>query len=227
MSRRLVCALWALVLTADPCGAEEAKPGARDAIEAAIEAAVEQALGEALHILPEGVDSIAIVALGNDDDGFVTDRVQYHAVRRSPGRAKVVARDDTTWRKLLREFEWSEKRFDIMAEGEVRQFGKQLGADALLYGWVRARGMDDSGFKGTASLTLYLGVVETGQIAGSGSGKAVVPIEAETFLLGLTQKAWFWPAVIGVVVGVILLRVFLLPFRRRMELAAKPRELVK
>ena len=206
---------------------EDLKPGAKDAIEKAVEQAVEWAVVEAVGSLPEGVDSFAVVPLANDDNGVFTDRVQYHAVKKTVGNARVVNRDDAKWNMLLKEFEFSEKRFDIMQKDEVREFGKILGADALLYGVVRDHGLDDTGLRGRASLTLYLGMVETGQIAGTGSGKGDVAIEAETFILGLTQQSWFWPVVVIAAVGFFIFLGIWIPMRRKIALATKPREIVR
>lgn len=201
--------------------------GAKDAINAAVEKAVQEAVDQALASLPENIDSFAVLPLADDQDGLVTDRVRHFAVQVTKGRAKVVVRSDEEWKKLLKEHEFSEKRFDIMPKEELQKFGKILGADALLYGKVRQRGLDESGIKGQASLTLYLGVVETGQVAGSGSGSAVVMIEAETFFLAMLSKPWFWPVVVIAVVGFLVFILIWIPLRRKLALAAKPREVTR
>ena len=205
----------------------EKLPGTEDAINKAVEQSVSQATDQLIQSLPTNVSNIAVVPLHGDADGFATGTLQHELIQKAAGRFQLVNRDDEGWGRLLNEFQFSEDNFDIMANEEIRQFGRMLGADAIVWGQVHERGADDSGYKGVARLTVYLGEVETGQMAASGRGDARVLIDAGTVGLTLTRQPWFWGLVIfGGVAAVVFIGIYI-PLRRRLALATKPREVVR
>lgn len=207
--------------------AQEPLPGSSDAVNKAINEAVTLAVDEMLSTLSLEIDSVAVFPLdGDGSDGRVTARTEYAVVNWKQGLfTKVVTRDSDVFQKALSEFEFTEKRFDIMPAEERTRFGRFLGVDAIVYGSVRQVGIDDTKLRGRAEVSLSLLVVETGQVIGSGWQMAVVPIDVRTPALAILSQPWFWLVVIGAVIVGFVVIIIGFPLRRRMALAAKPRDI--
>jgi len=204
-------------------------PGEEDAIEQSVEQAVYEAVIQMTNTWPHGdVKTVAVLPLFNDNDRYATDALQHALIQEGTALGfRVLNRDDDRWNDLMKEFQFSEDNFDIMSKKGIREFGKVLGADAIVWGKVNHEEMDDSGLKGHGSVQLFLGVVETGQIAASGRGDQKVLLSAETGALWLLQQGWFLGlVVVGVVAAVVILIIYI-PLRRKMALAAKPREIIR
>ncbi|TVQ56374.1 MAG: hypothetical protein EA377_02305 [Phycisphaerales bacterium] len=215
-----------------PVSANDTAPGAMDAMEAAARQAVEDAVSQMLRNVPDDIESIAVFPVLNDDDGFFKHLIEHELIQEGGHRGfRVVTRSESEWDLLIGEFVFTEDNFDIMPEEQLRRFGRVLGADALVWSRVRALGMDDTGLKGRARVETRLGVVETGQLAGSGSGIGLVAVDSETFItafvFGLIGQPWFWPMVVIAIVGGVVLAVVWLWLKRRVDLATKPREVVR
>jgi len=230
--RGILGLLLAMAVIVSPVSAGDNTPGAMDAMEAAARHAVEDAVTQMLRNLPGDIESIAVFPVLNDDDGFVKHLVEHELIQEGGHRGfRVVTRSESEWDLLIGEFVFTEDNFDIMPEEQLRRFGNVLGADALVWSRVRSLGMDDTGLKGRARVETRLGVVETGQLAGSGSGSGLVAVDGETLftamVLGLMRQPWFWPALVIAVVAGVVLAVVWLWLKRRVDLATKPREVVR
>jgi hypothetical protein len=231
LARLTTHGLLFFALLGAPAAGQDELPGSDDAVIAAVDRAVGTAVAEMLAGLGEGIDSVAVFPIDGDTAvNRVTDRVEYEVVNRG-GMARVVTRRDEVFTRTLSEFEFTEKRFDLMPAEEQRRFGNMLGVDAIVYGAVRRVGIDDTSVRGRAEVSLSMVVVETGQVVGSGWQTAVVGIDADTVTLSIMSKPWFWVVVVCVAVGGFVVAVVWIvigfPLRRRAKLALKPREVIR
>lgn len=212
--------------------AQSDMPGGSDAIEAATDQAVEEAVSQLLRTLPEMVDTVAVLVVYGDREDLVRSRMEHHFIQRGlPLGLKVVTRQPSEWDLIEGEFEFSEANFDGMPQDQIRKWGEVLGADALVWSRVREAGMDDTGLQGRARIEARLGIVETGQLAGSADARAAADIDGDTLGTGLAMRALnsplFWPVVVVGVVGGCVFFVAYSKFKRRMDLASKPREIIR
>lgn len=212
--------------------AQNSMPGGGDAIEAATDQAVEDAVGQLLRTLPESVDTVAVLVVYGDRDDLVRSRMEHFLIQRGlPLGLKVVTRQPSEWDLIEGEFEFSEANFDGMPQDQIRKWGEVLGADALVWSRVRNRGMDDTGLQGRTRIEARLGIVETGQLAGSADARASADIDSDTLTTGLAMQmirsSLFWPVLIIAVVGGFVFFVAYSKFKRRMDLASKPREIIR
>jgi len=197
-----------------------APAGETEAMDEATRAAVDQAIETLRAKNLEDVDTIAVMPLWDDPDGYVTETLKVAATNTA---FRLVARGEAEWDQLLEEIGWTEKREDVMDSATVQRFGKILGCDAILYGTVRELQLDELGVQAVCRLTLHLGIVETGQIAWSDQPVARVPLRAETLLVRLLDNPAFLPAVICVAVVLFVGIILLVALRRRLALAMKQR----
>jgi hypothetical protein len=182
--------------------------------------------------LPETVDTVAVLVVYGDREDLVRSRMEHHLIQRGlPLGLKVVTRQPAEWDLIEGEFEFSEANFDGMPQDQIRKWGELLGADALVWSRVREAGMDDTGLQGRARIEARLGIVETGQLAGSADARAAADIDGDTLGTGLAMRALnsplFWPVVVVGVVGGFVFFVAYSKFKRRMDLASKPREVIR
>lgn len=232
MSGLLLAACLGGGWTAEHASAQSTMPGGGDAVEAATDQAVEDAVSQLLRTLPETVDTVAVLVVYGDREDLVRSRMEHHLIQRGlPLGLKVVTRQPSEWNLIEGEFEFSEANFDGMPQDQIRKWGELLGADALVWSRVREAGMDDTGLQGRARIEARLGIVETGQLAGSADARAAADIDGDTLGTGLAMRALnsplFWPVVVVGVVGGFVFFVAYSKFKRRMDLASKPREIIR
>jgi hypothetical protein len=232
MSGLLLAACLGGGWTAEHASAQSTMPGGGDAVEAATDQAVEDAVSQLLRTLPETVDTVAVLVVYGDREDLVRSRMEHHLIQRGlPLGLKVVTRQPAEWDLIEGEFEFSEANFDGMPQDQIRKWGELLGADALVWSRVREAGMDDTGLQGRARIEARLGIVETGQLAGSADARAAADIDGDTLGTGLAMRALnsplFWPVVVVGVVGGFVFFVAYSKFKRRMDLASKPREIIR
>ncbi len=232
MSGLLLAACLGGGWTAEHASAQSTMPGGGDAVEAAADQAVEDAVSQLLRTLPETVDTVAVLVVYGDREDLVRSRMEHHLIQRGlPLGLKVVTRQPSEWDLIEGEFEFSEANFDGMPQDQIRKWGELLGADALVWSRVREAGMDDTGLQGRARIEARLGIVETGQLAGSADARAAADIDGDTLGTGLAMRALnsplFWPVVVVGVVGGFVFFVAYSKFKRRMDLASKPREVIR
>ncbi len=232
MSGLLLAACLGGGWTAEHASAQSTMPGGGDAVEAATDQAVEDAVSQLLRTLPETVDTVAVLVVYGDREDLVRSRMEHHLIQRGlPLGLKVVTRQPSEWDLIEGEFEFSEANFDGMPQDQIRKWGELLGADALVWSRVREAGMDDTGLQGRARIEARLGIVETGQLAGSADARAAADIDGDTLGTGLAMRALnsplFWPVVVVGVVGGCVFFVAYSKFKRRMDLASKPREIIR
>jgi len=221
---------WSLVVA--PSLAVQAMPGGRDAIDSATDGAVEEAVSQLLRTVPESVDTIAVLVVYGDRDDLVRSRLEHHLIQRGlPIGLRVVTRQPTEWDLIEGEFEFTEANFDGMPQDELRKWGELLGADALVWVRVREQGLDETGLSGRSRIEARLGIVETGQLAGSADARASSAIDGETIATGvmmqIVRSPLFWPVVLIAVIGGAVFFVLYSKFKRRMDLASKPREIIR
>lgn len=221
----IIATILLLAASALAQAAETPPPGAKAAIELAVAQASSQAAQQALATLPAEVKTIGVIPLQNDEDGAATDALLHEIIQRTQGRAKVLSRDESALQTIQSEFLFAERNFviDAMSEDQIRKMGKILGADAIVFGRVRERGLNDTSTGGVASVMVYLGIAETGQLAGSGMGSGAASIETASLLMALADRPWFWPVTgVGTVVALVAV-VVSVPLRKRLTLAAATR----
>ena len=179
-----------LVLCAATVLAQGDMPGGGDAIDAAMDGAVEDAVSQLLRTVPESVDTVAVLVVYGDRDDLVRSRLEHHLIQRGAATGlRVVTRQPIEWDLIEGEFEFSEANFDGMPQDQIRKWGEVLGVDALVWCRVRQAGMDDTGLQGRARIEGRLGIVETGQLAGSADARAAADIDGETLGAGLAMRA--------------------------------------
>lgn len=226
---RTFAVAWVIgVLLASAAVARDDVPGASDAIQKAIEAAAADAVDQVLQTLPGDVVSIAFGPLFRDPEGGASNAVEHALIQMANDRGlKVVTRQDADWAQMIREWVFTEDNFDVMPEALLPEFRSVLPAGAVVWGNLDYARLDDSGYRGQASIHIWLLVVATGQKAGSGHGQGLEYVDWTTFLLAMTQEVWFWPAVVIAVVVAVVIIIVVVPLRRKMALAAKPREIMR
>lgn len=219
---RAVTTVLVVALLCPPLAAREMNvPGAGDAIGRAVAVAAREAAEQVLSQLPEEVQSIAFVALLDDPGGAAFGAVEHYLVdsARSRGIRVFVARP-------VAGGSWNDGGDDatLLAGSRAVGSGESGLPNAVIEGQLVYARLDDSGLRAQADLRLRLILRATGQVIASGHGSARVPIEADTFLLGLTRMPGFWPTLLGSAALVLVLVMVNLPLSRQLSLAAKPRQ---
>jgi TolB-like protein len=153
------------------------------------------------------IKNIAVMPLwGLDLDSYVAETVKSYL---AGSRYAVMARDTAEWDQLLGEIKWNTLREDIMNPQTVQTFGKIEGCDAIVYGTVRQRQVDQWAFTAVVRLTLHLADVETGQIVWSST-----PVTSSVWLeWGDILKLAIRHPVIWVIGGIIVLLIILRTLR--------------
>jgi len=228
--------LWAAVLgvllglcAAPGLAQQKELPGTRDAIERAIEAAAAEAADRVVEALPEGVSTVALFPLLGDPEGVASTAFE-EAMTRSLSRhnLRLVTRSEAEWNRLTSEWKFTEDNFDVMPE--IPDFRKVYPAGAMAWGRLRYARIDDSAIKAQARIEVKFGMPASGDVK-TVTGNGLEAIDAGTFvtgtLMGLVRTPWFWLAIVGGIVAAVFLLVVSVPPRRKMRLAAKPREVVR
>lgn len=140
--------------------------------EAQHRAIVQEAIERAIAKVGEQLDStrhaeiknIAVLPILGDEDGYATSVLKSAVTRTS---YDLFTRSDETWQKLVAEIEWGERRKDIMAAETIKKFGRIEGVDAILFGKVWDRTVDEQTRQARFKINVSLGEVETGRIVWS------------------------------------------------------------
>jgi len=218
--------VFTLSVTALPAPGEDL-PGSGDAIEKAVEQAAQDAANEIIDGLPTDVRTIALFPLFGDSDGSATAVFEEAMTKAcADSGLKLVTRSDSEWLHLTSEWKFTEDNVDVMPE--LPEFRNVYPAGAMAWGRLRYARIDDSEIKAQARIEIKVGMPGSG-VVGTSIGNGLASIDPETFwsgtLMRLTRQPWFWIAVVIGMVAATVLIMIVVPLKRKMALAAKPRKI--
>jgi hypothetical protein len=187
------------------------------AMDEAIKKAAQQIADDLSKTNFEDIKNIAILPLwGYDEDSYVTDTLKSYL---SKGKYPLFVRASSEWDMLLGEMKWNTLREDIMNSQTVQKFGKIEGCNAILYGTVREKEINNWTFHAIVRMTVHLSRVETGQLKWSSAPvTASVWLEWPDILRLAVRNPLVW-----IVAGLIVLLVFLRTLTRFFTILVRPR----
>jgi len=208
---------WCTGLVTVCCISLNVKADEAIALDMAVDQACKQIADDISGQTLPNIKNVAIMPLwGEDKDQYVLETLKSRLTKTS---LSVMVRTDEEWNRLLGEIEWNTLREDIMNPQTVQKFGKIEGCDAILYGTVRQRSVNQWTFRAIVRMTVNLADVETGKIAWSSA-----PITSSVWLEWpeIYQISKHHPIVLGVL-GLLALLIIWRLFKKLFIAATRPR----
>lgn len=229
LANPIVLGLVTIALLSSPAMSQRLG-GSDDAVVASIDQAVAAATAQMLADIELRGISIAVLPIDGDrDDSRMTDRLGHELITRLGATRVRTWQSEDLAESLGHPID--RERLCELTDDEREIIGDVLEADAIVCGSVRRVGLDDTGLRGRTEISLSIIFVETGEVAGSGWQSAVVSLDPETVTLSIVSKPSFWVLVgITTVLAAVVTVAWSIigsPWRRRADLATKPREIVR